>query len=136
LLKHEHDEPKASGVKTDYEPSSAKIDSAITLKKAVRSLWRHGDPTRLDGEYRKSLTQFAYRAKEWLVPAEMSSRVIRCIIEADDLSSFVSHERISGPAITFPIDEPDCGRRHNRPPPPAATRAGRARIRQRSHARS
>jgi HK97 family phage major capsid protein len=63
---------------------------------------RRPDP--LEGEYRKSLTQFAYRANEWLVPAEMASRVIRCIIEADDLSSFVSHERISGPAITFPID--------------------------------
>ena len=59
--------------------------------------------TWFEGEYSKSLIQFAYRANEWLVHAAMSSRVIRCIIGADDLSSFVGDERI-GPAITFSID--------------------------------
>jgi hypothetical protein len=49
-----------AGVSDDYEPSPSEIDEALTARKAIRALWRHGDQNRLPLEFRKSLSSFSY----------------------------------------------------------------------------
>jgi hypothetical protein len=49
-----------AGVSDDYEPSPSEIDEALTARKAIRALWRHGDQNRLPLEFRKSLSNFSY----------------------------------------------------------------------------
>ena len=55
VLKHELEVPKNDGHAPAYEPSSVEIDAALIHRKALKNLFRHGDPARLDQLERKSL---------------------------------------------------------------------------------
>jgi hypothetical protein len=47
-IKHELNVPKNDGVSPVYTPSSSEIDDAMLAKKALHSLFRHGNIDRLD----------------------------------------------------------------------------------------
>jgi HK97 family phage major capsid protein len=105
IIKHALDQPKDTGAKAEYWPGSSEIDSAILHRKALRLLLRHGDPTRLEPEFRKSLTSFSFGTNQFILPTEMSSRVLSCLADPTDLTGLVSNESISGASIKFPIDK-------------------------------
>jgi hypothetical protein len=60
VLRHNVTVPKSDG-NVIYLPSPAEIDNAITARTALASLWRLGDPNRLDQLQRKSLQLFQAR---------------------------------------------------------------------------
>jgi hypothetical protein len=43
IIKHNLTIPKHDGSVSEYTPSPSEVDEALTAKKAVRSLFRHGD---------------------------------------------------------------------------------------------
>jgi hypothetical protein len=60
VIKHNLTVPKNDGNSAEYVPSSGEIDEAITARKALKVLFRHGDPARLEQTFRKSLTSFSF----------------------------------------------------------------------------
>src|SRR5262249_39657615 len=63
--------PKADG-NVIYLPSPMEIDEAVTARAARTSLWRLGDPNRLDQLQRKSLSSFSFGTNEFLLPPVMA----------------------------------------------------------------
>ncbi len=59
LNRHNLRIPKNDGA-ADYEPSPGEVDEAITTRKAIRKLFRHGDSGKLDHLERKSLSSFSF----------------------------------------------------------------------------
>jgi HK97 family phage major capsid protein len=105
LTKHMLDRPKDNGLAPGYAPSSAEIDEALRCKKALVKLFRTGELNHLDGAERKSLTSFSLGAgSNFILPPQMSNRVLSCLVEPFNLASLVHNETISAGSIKFPID--------------------------------
>ena len=92
------------GVSDNYTPSSSEIDEALLHRKAMKALLRHGDTTRLDPTFQKSLSAFSFGTNGFLLAPEMSNQVLRCIVDPTDVSGLVNRVNISAPSIRFPID--------------------------------
>lgn len=89
----------------DYTPSSEEIEEAITAHKAFKALLHcHGDFTRLDHEFQKSLSAFNFGSSGWAVPPTFSSRVLSCLTDPTDFLSLLPQETISGGSIIYPLD--------------------------------
>jgi hypothetical protein len=72
IVKHALTIPRNDGNTAEYTPSASEIDEALLAKKAIRSLFRHGDQNRLPLEFRKSLTSFSLGANAFILAPEMS----------------------------------------------------------------
>jgi HK97 family phage major capsid protein len=75
----------------------------------MRSLFRHGDVGRLDHLEKKGLSSFSFGTNGFLLAPEMSNRVLRCIVELDDVSGLVDHMTTSSPSVKFLIDNSRMG---------------------------
>src|SRR6516225_9089169 len=95
--------PKNDGM-TTYEPSHAEIEDAQNYRRGLHSLWRHGDPNRLEQNIRKSLTSFSLGTNQFIMPPTLASQVLSCIVDPTDLAGLVNSVNISGPSIKFMID--------------------------------
>jgi HK97 family phage major capsid protein len=91
------------GVADDYAPSSSEIDEALAARKALKSLFRNGE-ARLDHLQKKSLSSFSFGTNAFLLPPEMSSRILSCLVSPTDISGLVDHVQISAGSIKFLID--------------------------------
>jgi len=96
--------PKSDGGANNYVPSPSEIDDAITARTALTNLWRLGDPNRLQGDQRKSLSSFMFGTNEFLLPPVMATQVLSCITDLTDVSGLVNTVTISGPSIRYLID--------------------------------
>lgn len=104
-VKHDLTIPANDGTrKAEYFPSSSEIDEALTARKAIQTLFRHGDPNRLDPTYRKSLSSFQFGTNSYLLPPQMSNTVLRCIVDPTDVLNLFNTVNISAASIKFPID--------------------------------
>lgn len=54
MLKHNLSIPKNDGHAPEYAPSPLEIDEALLCRKALRNLFRHGDPNRLEPTFRSA----------------------------------------------------------------------------------
>jgi hypothetical protein len=73
-----------AGVSDDYEPSPSEIDEALTARKAIRALWRHGDQNRLPLEFRKSLSSFSYGSNAFILPPQLAAEALSCLVDPTD----------------------------------------------------
>jgi len=74
-------------------------------KKALATLLRKSDPTRLPQEYQKNLSGFNYGgAGGWLLQPQMSNEVLRCATDPTDLAGMMNNVNISSGSTIFPID--------------------------------
>ena len=92
----------------EYEPRGDEIDSAIAATKALRKVIRYG-AGRLDALETKSLSEFNFGSIGWVLPSQWSSRVLSCLVDGTDLTSYVAQEGISGPSLKLAIDNLDMG---------------------------
>src|SRR5262245_23287311 len=104
IIKHALTIPKNDGNTAEYTPSASEIDEALLAKKAIRSLFRHGDPNRLPLEFRKSLTSFSLGANSFILAPEMSNTVLSCLVDDTDLTGLVNNVATSAGSIKFLID--------------------------------
>jgi HK97 family phage major capsid protein len=104
VLKHDIAAPKVETGQPIYVPSPAEIDEAIIARKAITSLFRTGNVERLDPSERKGLTSFAFGANQFVLPAQISNRVLSCLADETDLAGLMGQETTSGGALKFPID--------------------------------
>jgi hypothetical protein len=101
-IKHALDVPKIET--TEYVPSSAQIDAALAAKRGLSALIRHGDMNKLDSMERKSLSAFSFGTNQFLLPPQMASQALSCLVYPTDLSGLVSRVQISAGSIKFLID--------------------------------
>lgn len=104
ILKHDLNAPKIEASAPVYVPSNDEITGAIQACKAIRSLWRHGNVERLDAVERKSLSSFSFGTNQFVLPAQMSSRVLSCLTDQTDLAGLMGQEQTSGGSLKFMID--------------------------------
>jgi HK97 family phage major capsid protein len=96
---------KNEGRWVEYAPSSTEIEEATVAQRAWRSILRHGDLQRLDDLERKSLSAFSFGNTGWVIPPEVSTRILSCLSDPDDVLSMFSNETISAGSIIYPIDD-------------------------------
>jgi HK97 family phage major capsid protein len=118
--RHGWERQKSEGREIDYVPSSLEIDEAITAQRAWHKIIRHGRLERLSHEDQKSSSSFTFGGSGWVIPPELSRRILTCLTDQADFMSLLSRESISGSSIQFPLDnseligggwacEVDCG---------------------------
>src|SRR5262249_49473535 len=83
------------GASDDYEPSPAEIDTALCARRGIRKMWRHGNPEQLDQLERKSLTSFSLGTNQFIMPPEIASQALSCLVDPTDLASMVNTVNIS-----------------------------------------
>jgi HK97 family phage major capsid protein len=106
-IKHALDTPKVQT--TEYVPNSAYVDEAITARRALKALIRHGDMNKLEPTERKSLSAFSFGTNQFLMAPEMSNQVLSCLVDAGDLIGLVNRVTISAGSIKFLIDNAKMG---------------------------
>jgi HK97 family phage major capsid protein len=75
--------------------------------KAFRSLFRHGDIERVATHERKALTSFAIGNSGWILPPQMSDRILSCLVDQTNVASLMGQETISAGSVIFPLDNVD-----------------------------
>ena len=78
---------------SDYTPSPSEIDEALTARKAMRALWRHGDPSRLEPTEKKSLSSFAFGTNSFILAPQISNQVLSCLVDPADVTGLVNNGR-------------------------------------------
>jgi hypothetical protein len=101
-IKHALDVPKIET--TEYIPGSAQVDAALAARRGLLALIRHGDMNRLDSFERKSLSAFSFGTNQFLLPPQMVSQALSCLVYPSDLSNLVNRVTISTGSIEFLID--------------------------------
>jgi HK97 family phage major capsid protein len=109
MTKHALTVPKNDGHAALYVPSSSEVEDATLATKAIRSLFRHGNIERLDNLERKSLTSFAFGSNQFVLPPQMSDRVLSCLVDPSDISGLMGQETTSGGSLKFLIDSARMG---------------------------
>jgi len=104
VLKHKLQMPKDDG-SAIYVPSPDQVEEAVTyISRGLRGLWRHGDPNKCDGIERKSLSSFSLGTNRFIMPPQLASQILSCIVDPTDLAGLVNVVQISAPSIKFMID--------------------------------
>jgi HK97 family phage major capsid protein len=102
--RHSWQHQRNEGKWIEYRPSGDEIDEAVTAQRAIRAILRHGDFARLDHVEQKSLSSFVFGSSGWVVPPEMSSRILSCLTDETDFMSLLSQQTISSGSVQFPLD--------------------------------
>src|SRR5262245_38662794 len=102
-LKHELRVPKVD-FEHPFQPSEDQIKEADIAIKGIRSLMHCTDMSQIAEVQRKALTSFNIGAPGFILPPEMSSRVLSCLVEPTDVTGLFSSMTISGPAVRFMVD--------------------------------
>src|SRR5262249_33736768 len=79
------------GTASGYAPNEDEISEALRARKAMRTLWRCGDPNRLDALERKSLTSFAFGSNSFILAPELSQTTLSCLADPTDLTGQVNN---------------------------------------------
>jgi HK97 family phage major capsid protein len=102
IAKHSLDVPRFET--TEYQPSTAQVDEAMLAMRGLRQLIWHGDPNKLSGEVRKSLSAFSFGANSFALSPVQATRTLSCLVDPSDLSGLVDNQAISGSSLKFLID--------------------------------
>ena len=104
ILKHAIAHPKADTAEVGYAPSPDEIDTATIARRAIEALWHHGNVERLDNLHKKSLTSFAFGSNQFVLPPQLSNRVLSCLTDYGDVASLMGQESTGGGSLKFLID--------------------------------
>jgi HK97 family phage major capsid protein len=102
-LKHQWKVPKQDP-EHPFQPTEDQITEAITANKAVRALMHTTDVAMLSPEYRKSLSSFSMGASGFILPPEISNKILSCLVYPTDVSGLCGNLTVSGPSIKFLVD--------------------------------
>src|SRR5215472_15671772 len=70
----------------------------------MKALWRHADMGKLDAAERKSLSAFSMGNTGFLLAPELSSQVLRCLVDPTDLTGLMNRVAIGSGSVKFLID--------------------------------
>ena len=90
ILKHAIAHPKADTAEVNFSPTSDEVMDAAVAREAIEALWHHGNVDRLDNLQRKSLSSFAYGSNQFILPPQLSNRVLSCLTDLEDVAGLMS----------------------------------------------
>jgi hypothetical protein len=97
--------PKIESSGSLDEPTSDEVAGALVYKKALKEIWRVGNPERIvDQEFRKSLSSFSFGSNAFIMPPFLAAQALSCLVDETDISSQTNVVNISSPSIRFLID--------------------------------
>jgi HK97 family phage major capsid protein len=107
LLQHRH-EWKVTKQDPDhpFAATEDQISEALGGCKAVRALM-HADIRQLSAENQKSLSSFNMGASGFILPPEMSNRILSCLVQPTDVAGLMGNMTIAGPSVKFMVDNVD-----------------------------
>src|SRR5262249_932002 len=94
--------PKNDGLTPIYVPSSSEIEDAMLATTALRSVFRTGNVDRV--EFKKQLSSFSFGSNEFVLPPQMSDRVLSCLVDPTDVAGLMGQASTSGGSLKFMID--------------------------------
>lgn len=98
--RREHITEKYEGA---WQPSHDEIQAAQDYSAAFPDLLRRGraDAVQL---HKASLSAFTFASNDFLVPSEMSGRILRCVVDQTDLAGIVGNQTTSAATLRFLVD--------------------------------
>jgi len=102
-VKHE-DRLKKKDLEHPFTPTEDQIKQAIAYRKALTAAFNSLDHKTLPEDIQKSLSAFAFGSNGFIMPPEMSNRVVSCVVDPTDLAGLMSSMNISSPSVKFLID--------------------------------
>lgn len=105
-LKHSLKIPKHDS-QNPFVASEDAISEALVHIKAVRNLMHYTDLGHLPDNQRKALSSFSFGSNGFLLPPEMSDRILSCVVDQTDITSLMDNVTIAGSAIKFLVDHGD-----------------------------
>ena len=105
LLRHRHNikVPKIDAQHA-FNPSEDQITEGMLAVKAMHNLMKTVDVASLPADERKALSSFALGSSGFILPPEMSSRILSCLVDVSDITGLFDSMTISGPSIKFMVD--------------------------------
>src|SRR5262245_48314548 len=88
-----------------FAPTEDQITDAGTAIKAIRALLKTTDIGNLVDIYRKALSSFSVGTSGFILPPEMSGRILSCLEDVTDVAGLMDNLTISGPSIKFLVDD-------------------------------
>lgn len=87
-----------------FSPSEDQVTEAEMAIKGMRALMHCTDIQQLSAEHRKALSSFNIGASGFILPPEMSSRVLSCLQDPTDVTGLMDNMTISSHSIRFMVD--------------------------------
>ncbi|WP_338830238.1 phage major capsid protein [Bradyrhizobium sp. 27S5] len=105
-LKHNLKIPKHD-VQHPFVASEDQIAEATTHIEAIKALMHSADVGRLPEAMRKALSSFSFGSNGFILPVELSDRILSCVVSPTDITSLFDSVTISGSSIKFLVDRGD-----------------------------
>ncbi|UGY16730.1 phage major capsid protein [Bradyrhizobium septentrionale] len=105
-LKHDLKIPKHD-VQHPFVASEDQIAEATTHIEALKALMHSADVGRLPEAMRKALSSFSFGSNGFILPVELSDRILSCVVSPTDITSLFDNVTISGSSIKFLVDRGD-----------------------------
>src|SRR5262245_15227917 len=87
-----------------FSPTDAEIDEALLARAAIKRFFKTTSIDAIPLDMRKALSSFSVGTSGFILPPEMSGRVLSCLEDKTDVAGIVGSINISGPSIKFLID--------------------------------
>jgi len=88
-----------------FAPTEDQITDGITAIKAMHALFKTTDLANLSDVHRKALSSFNVGTSGFILPPEMSDRILSCLEDVTDVTGLMNNLTISGPSIKFLVDD-------------------------------
>lgn len=105
-LKHDLKIPKHD-VQHPFVASEDQIAEATTHIEAIKALMHSADVGRLPDAMRKALSSFSFGSNGFVLPVELSDRILSWVVSPTDITSLFDNVTISGLSIKFLVDRGD-----------------------------
>jgi len=100
IVKHQLSSPKSAD---EYTPSPSEIETAMLAAKGLDRLFR-GDASNIEPTIKKALSSFNLGSNGFILPQEMSSTVLTCIVDPTDIAGLMGNVTTSAGSLKFFID--------------------------------
>jgi HK97 family phage major capsid protein len=105
LQKHLLRVPKIDhGGEFRFAPSEAELDEATAAIAGFKAMLKAGDISTLPEIQKKGLTAFQMGASGYILPPELGSEILSCLVLPTDVVGLTNNISISGPSIRYLVD--------------------------------
>lgn len=87
-----------------YKASDADLKEAIEARDAWHVFMHSYDRVSLPDSCQRSLSAFSFGSNGFIMPPEMSSRILSCLVDKTDVAGLMANMTIAGPSIKFMVD--------------------------------
>jgi HK97 family phage major capsid protein len=95
--------------KSKFHPTEAELDEAANAIAGFKAMLKTVDVQTLPDFQRKALTSFQLGSSGYILPPEMGSEILSCLVSPTDVAGLTNSIQISGPSIRYLVDNVQFG---------------------------